>query len=146
MAFAHCPLDTGFSVAPAQVPLYIFNVVIAGGIILGFMRLISGSVIVASVSHGVWNGVGYTLFGSRSTLGALGIQDTAIYGPEAGIVGVVLNVVFATGLWLMYRRTAKQATAKYDERPNLIILLVITGLFFALPPAPRNLRRGGNLR
>ena len=116
LAFAawHLPialLDTGFSLAPAQVPVYIFNVVIAGGVILGFMRLISGSVIVASVSHGIWNGVGYTFFGSGSTIGALGIQDTATYGPEVGVVGVVLNAVFAIGVWLWYRGKEMAAAA-----------------------------------
>jgi membrane protease YdiL (CAAX protease family) len=101
-------LDTGFSVAPAQVPVYIFNVFIGGGLILGLVRLISGSAIVASVSHGLWNGIGYTLLGSGSTIGLLGIQDTAIFGPEVGLVGVVLNVVFAAGLLLWYWRQGRK--------------------------------------
>jgi hypothetical protein len=114
LAFAawHMPvafIDTGFSVPLPQVPVYIFNVFVAGGVIFGLIRLISGSVIVTSVSHGLWNGIGYTLLGAGGTVGALGIQDTAIYGPEIGALGVVVNVAFATMLWLWYRRAGKMA-------------------------------------
>ncbi len=63
------------------------------------LRLISGSVLVASVSHGVWNGVDYPLFGFGTKVGALGIAETAIYGTEVGILGLIVNVVFAAALW-----------------------------------------------
>jgi hypothetical protein len=33
-------------------------------------------------------------------IGALGIENTAIHGPEAGILGLALNIAFATALWL----------------------------------------------
>lgn len=64
--------------------------------IWGLLRLISGSVLVASVSHGVWNGLDYPLFGFGTKVGALGITETAIYGPEVGILGLIVNVVFAS--------------------------------------------------
>ena len=32
-------------------------------------------------------------------VGALGIQNTAIFGPEVGVVGLTLNIVFAVLLW-----------------------------------------------
>jgi len=38
----------------------------------GLIRWISGSVIVASVSHGVWNGFTYALFGFGTRAGASG--------------------------------------------------------------------------
>jgi hypothetical protein len=68
------------------------------------MRWISGSVIVTSVSHGLWNGGAYVLFGFGSRTGALGIKDTAMFGPEVGVLGLVFNLVFAVGLWFVVRR------------------------------------------
>ena len=52
----------------------------------GLLRWISGSVIVASLSHGAWNGLVYALFGFGTRVGALGVQDTALFGPEVGVL------------------------------------------------------------
>ena len=105
-------LPTAFHPALAQVPVYILN---AG--VIGFnwalMRRRSGSIVVTSVSHGVWNGVVYALFGYGTTLGVLGIHNTAVFGPEIGVVGLGLNVVVAIGLWVGFSRqgvTAQPAT------------------------------------
>lgn len=62
----------------------------------GLLRSLSGSVVVASVSHGLWNGMAYALFGFGTHVGALGIQDTSLYGPEVGVLGLGLNVAFFT--------------------------------------------------
>ncbi|HKZ73736.1 MAG TPA: CPBP family intramembrane glutamic endopeptidase [Steroidobacteraceae bacterium] len=51
-------IDTGFAPPPAQVPVYLVNAAVMG-LIWGMLRLISGSVVVASLSHGLWNGVAY---------------------------------------------------------------------------------------
>jgi hypothetical protein len=59
----------------------------------------SSSVVVPSVCHAIWNGIDYPLYGFGEKTGALGIEQTQIYGPEVGILGVVLNVVFAAALW-----------------------------------------------
>lgn len=76
-------LPTQYHPALAQVPVYILN---AG--VIGFnwalMRRRSGSIVVTSVSHGVWNGLVYALFGEGTTYGALGIHNTAVFGPEVG--------------------------------------------------------------
>jgi hypothetical protein len=32
-------------------------------------------------------------------VGALGIVDTAVYGPEVGLLGLVANLAFAALLW-----------------------------------------------
>jgi membrane protease YdiL (CAAX protease family) len=85
-----------------QVPVFIVNAVVIG-IIWGLMRWISGSVVVASVSHGLWNGLDYVLFGFGTKLGVLGIANTAVFGPEVGILGLVVNLVFAAALWLVWR-------------------------------------------
>ncbi|MFL6203088.1 MAG: hypothetical protein ACJ76J_28300 [Thermoanaerobaculia bacterium] len=73
----------------------------------GLMRSVSRSVLVASVSHGLWNGMAYSLFGFGTRVGALGIKETALYGPEAGVLGLVLNVLFVAvlGWWLKARST-----------------------------------------
>ena len=70
----------------------------------GLMRSISGSVIVTSVSHGVWNGFTYTFFGFGPEVGALGIKNTALFGPEVGVLGLALNTVFVLALWWWWRR------------------------------------------
>lgn len=99
-------LDTGYNPPVAQVPVYLVNVFVIGTV-WGLLRQISGSVLVASVSHGVWNGLTYPLFGFGKEPGALGIAETAIFGPEIGVLGLGMNVVFAVTLWRwwMARRT-----------------------------------------
>lgn len=91
-------LKTGFDLPAAQIPVYMVNAAVIGAI-WGMLRLISGSVIVASVSHGLWNGGAYVLFGFGTKVGALGIEETAIYGPEVGVLGLALNIAFAVALW-----------------------------------------------
>jgi hypothetical protein len=44
-------------------------------------------------------------FGYGTKVGALGITDTTIYGPEVGFLGLGLNLLFAAVLW-RYARTA----------------------------------------
>lgn len=83
----------------AQIPVYLLNAAVIG-MIWGMLRWASGSVIVASLSHGVWNGMTYSLFGFGTHAGALGIGNTAIYGPEVGVLGLGLNVVFASVVWI----------------------------------------------
>jgi membrane protease YdiL (CAAX protease family) len=91
-------LETGFNPPAAQIPVYMINAAVMG-VIWGLLRGLSGSLFVASVSHGLWNGGAYAFFGFGSRVGALGIQDTTIYAPEFGLLGRALNVVFAAALW-----------------------------------------------
>lgn len=102
-------LDTGFDLPVSQIPVYLANVALIGAI-WGMLRLLSGSAIVASVSHAVWNGVDYPLFGFGEKTGALGIDRTDIYGPEVGFLGLILNLLFAAVLWgWLKRRSVTQA-------------------------------------
>jgi membrane protease YdiL (CAAX protease family) len=101
-------LPTGFDVPAAQVPVFLVNAVLMGAI-WGLLRLISGSVIVSSVSHGLWNGGAYVFFGFGTKAGALGVQETALYGPEVGVLGLVLNLVFAAGLWQWWKMHGSNA-------------------------------------
>lgn len=112
-------LDPDFMLPLAQVPVYIINIVVTG-VVMALLRLISGSLIVPSISHGVWNGFAYELFGTGAQVGLLGIQDSIIYRPEVGLLGLVLNMVFAIGLWLWYRRSeARSANDALVLRPKL---------------------------
>jgi hypothetical protein len=74
------------------------------------LRVISGSVVVASVGHGLWNGFAYVLFGFGTKAGALGIEDTVLYGPEVGWLGLGLNLLFVLGLWHWHRRAQAPAS------------------------------------
>jgi uncharacterized protein len=92
-------LPTAFHPQLAQVPIYILNTGVIG-FVWAQIRQRSGSILVTSVSHGFWNGLVYALFGYGTTLGALGIHNTTVFGPEIGFVGLGLNVAFAAVLWL----------------------------------------------
>jgi hypothetical protein len=100
-------LPTGFNPPIAQVPVFMLNAAVLGAI-WGMLRLLSGSLVVASLSHGVWNGLAYVLFGFGSHIGALGISNTAIYGPEVGFLGLLLNVGFAAALYCWCARERLQ--------------------------------------
>jgi len=85
----------------AELPVYLINAGLLG-IAWGLMRQLSGSVLVSSLSHGVWNGMAYTLFGLGTTSGFLALSEPSLYGPERGLLGIGLNAVFVFWLW---RRT-----------------------------------------
>jgi hypothetical protein len=112
-------LETGFNPPLAQVPVFLVNAVLLGAI-WGMLRLISGSVVVSSVAHGVWNGFAYVFFGFGSNVGALGIQDPALYGPEVGFGGVVLNLAFAVALWQWCKREDAKAIASPNSSSALV--------------------------
>ncbi len=98
-------LDTGFDVPAGEIPVYLINATLLG-LVWGMLRMASGSVVVPSVCHAVWNAIDYPLFGFGEKIGALGIEQTHIYGPEVGVLGLGLNLIFAAALWfwLMNRR------------------------------------------
>jgi membrane protease YdiL (CAAX protease family) len=91
-------LETGFDLPAKQIPQYLLNATLIG-LNWGLLRHLSGSIVVASVSHGVWNGIAYALFGFGERVGALGIQDTWLFGPEVGLLGIALNLAVAIVFW-----------------------------------------------
>lgn len=91
-------LDTGFDVPAKEIPVYLVNATLLGAV-WGLLRMASGSVVVPSVCHAVWNGIDYPLFGFGEKVGALGIEQTHIYGPEVGVVGVGVNLLVAAILF-----------------------------------------------
>jgi membrane protease YdiL (CAAX protease family) len=109
-------LGTGYNSLSAEVPLLIINASIIG-VAWGLLRLISGSVVVAAVTHGIWNGAVYVSFNNGAEIGALGIQDTSIFGPEAGVLGLALNLVYTIGLWWWYKRAESVRAARIADMP-----------------------------
>jgi len=91
-------LDTGFDVPANEIPIFLVNATLLG-LIWGLLRQISGSVIVSAVCHSVWNGIDYPLYGFGEKVGALGIEQTHIFGPEVGVVGVGVNLVVVGALF-----------------------------------------------
>jgi hypothetical protein len=67
------------------------------------MRLASKSVIIPSISHAVWNTLAYGLFGFGEKTGILGTENTIIFGPEVGVIGIILNGMYL--IWLV-KKTA----------------------------------------
>ena len=101
VAFAswHLPLfflDPSF--AWSMLPIYIIGGII-GGLTFGLLRYISGSIIVSSFSHALWNTLVYILFGFGSSIGILGIKTTNIFSPESGLLGLAFGIVFMVILW-----------------------------------------------
>ena len=94
-------LDTGFDVPAAEIPVYLVNATMLG-LTWGILRMVSGSVVVAALCHAVWNGINYPLYGFGEKTGALGIQQTHVFGPEVGILGIVLNGAFLLWIWRKY--------------------------------------------
>jgi membrane protease YdiL (CAAX protease family) len=116
--FWHLPfalLASGYYPLSAEVPLFITNASIIG-IAWGLLRLGSGSIIVPAVTHGVWNSAVYTLFNFGGETGALGIHNVSTFGPEAGWLGLVLNLGYTAGLWSWYRRTDSMRVVPNTER------------------------------
>jgi membrane protease YdiL (CAAX protease family) len=69
-------LPTGFDLPAAQIPLFLVNAA-AIGTIWGTLRLISGSVIVTSLSHGLRNAGDYALVSSSPSSSGDGIGSRA---------------------------------------------------------------------
>jgi hypothetical protein len=102
LAFAswHLPLfflNSSFNLS--MLPIYITGGII-GGLTFGLLRYISGSIIVSSFSHALWNTAVYSLFGFGSSIGILGIKATNIFSPESGLLGLACGLVFMVILWV----------------------------------------------
>jgi hypothetical protein len=69
---------------------------------------------VSSLSHGLWNGGAYVLFGFGTRTGALGIRNTTLFGPEVGVLGLALNVALAALLWRRSKTARLSASARAD--------------------------------
>ena len=90
-----------------QVPIFLINAAIIGAA-WGLLREISGSILVSSASHGLWNGIAYVFFGFGTKAGAFGIINTFVFGPEIGILGLVINTILAIVLWRFWKRVRNE--------------------------------------
>ena len=81
--------------------MYLVNATLLGAV-WGILRMVSGSVLVPAVCHAVWNGFDYPLYGFGEKSGALGIQETHLFGPEVGLLGILLNALFVLLIWRFY--------------------------------------------
>jgi hypothetical protein len=104
-------LETGFDLPGRRIPLFLVNAAVMGAI-WGLLRAVSGSVVVSSAAHGLWNGGAYVLFGFSTHPGKLGIADVWLWGPEVGVLGLAANVVFAAALWRVWRRGSRAPAAR----------------------------------
>lgn len=102
---SYATLANGYTLPPLGVVVFICNAALIGAV-WGYMRSLSGSIVVSSVSHALWNGGAYALFGEGPKAGALGLPNTIVFGPEIGIVGLTANALFLAGLYLCTRRSA----------------------------------------
>ncbi|MCB2107263.1 MAG: CPBP family intramembrane metalloprotease [Rhodobacteraceae bacterium] len=91
-------IEPDFAQPLSKVPQYVIGSTVFG-IAMGLLRLKSGSLLVPSVCHGLWNATVYTFFGAGEKAGLLGIADPAIWDPERGYAGLVLAIVAAAILW-----------------------------------------------
>lgn len=90
-----------------RMPIYLLGACTAG-LVWGMLRQVSGSIIVTSLSHGLWNGLAYPLFGTTDA-GALGIKNAAVFGPEKGLLGLVLNIMLMAAFWWWLNRDSPQS-------------------------------------
>ncbi len=90
-----------FGLPLSQVPIYLINAFLMG-LIWGYFRIVSDSVLVPSFCHAVWNSIIYTLFGFGEKVGALGFEQMFLLGPEVGYLGIALNTLFLIGLIRLY--------------------------------------------
>lgn len=117
LAFAlwHFPLFiTDPTFVWSMLPLYLTGGVV-GGLIFGLLRYISGSIIVSSFSHALWNTIVYILFGFGGGIGILGIKMTGIYHPESGLLGLAFGIIFVAILWFW---TSKKIGFSYSIAEN----------------------------
>ncbi|MEM7186118.1 MAG: CPBP family intramembrane glutamic endopeptidase [Bacteroidota bacterium] len=98
--------ESEFGLPLSQIPIYLVNATLMG-LIWGSLRMASGSIIVASVCHAIWNALAYGLFGYGEKVGLLGVSQTWLLGPEVGLLGILLNGLFY--LWLR-RQIAREGT------------------------------------
>jgi len=101
-------IDPDFAQPLAKVPQYVIGSTVFG-IAMGLLRLRSGSIIVPSLCHALWNASVYTFFGAGEKKGQLGISDPSIWDPERGYAGLVLAMLAAVLLWRSVKPSAPAA-------------------------------------
>lgn len=104
-------IDPDFSQSVFKVPQYVLGST-AFGVAMGLLRLRSGSIIVPSACHGLWNATVYTFFGTGEKTGQLGVADHSVWDPERGYAGLILAIVAAAILWVWVRPARAPSSAR----------------------------------
>jgi uncharacterized protein len=99
-------IDPDFTQPLSKVPQYVVGST-AFGVAMALLRLRSGSILVPSACHALWNATVYTFFGAGERVGQLGINDPAIWDPERGYAGLVLTIAAVVVLWLWVKPREK---------------------------------------
>lgn len=93
-------LEMGEGFPRSAIPIYLANVLVLG-LNWGVMRMVSGSVLVPSLSHAVWNAIAYRFFGFGVEYGELTRSSFTTLDPERGVVGLALNAGFLAIAWAL---------------------------------------------
>jgi len=104
-------IDPDFAQSFTKVPQYVLGST-AFGVAMGLLRLRSGSIVVPSACHGLWNATVYTLFGAGEKSGQLGVADHGVWDPERGYAGLMLAIAAAVLLWAWVRPARAGAQGK----------------------------------
>lgn len=107
-------IEPSYRLPAQELPVHMLNVWLLG-MSWGVLRLVSGSVLVVVLSHGLWNGLAYALFGFGTASGALGIATSLQYDPERGWAGVAFNTAAFLFLWRWWQRRERARTAAEGE-------------------------------
>lgn len=91
-------IDPDFEQSLAKVPQYVLGST-AFGVAMGLLRLKSGSIVLPSLCHALWNASVYTFFGAGNKVGQLGISDPTLWDPERGYAGLILSILASIFLW-----------------------------------------------
>ena len=110
-------IDPDFAQSGSKIPQYVLGST-AFGVAMGLLRLRSGSVVVPSACHALWNATVYTLFGAGEKTGQLGIVDHRILDPERGYAGLALAILGAVVLWWWVRPARAPAALAVAARPT----------------------------
>jgi membrane protease YdiL (CAAX protease family) len=96
-------IEEDFRLVSHQIPIYYGNVLLLG-LAWGLLRMISGSILVACTAHASWNALAYVFFGYGMKSGALGVDRMTLFGPERGVLGLVVNTAVVLLLFRWWRR------------------------------------------
>jgi len=98
-------IEADFLLPAAQLPIYYANVILLG-LAWGALRLATGSLLVPCTAHASWNAIVYIFYGYGQKTGWLGIERVGVFGPERGVLGLIVN---ATVAWLLVRWAFRRA-------------------------------------
>ena len=144
-------VEKEFEMALWQIPIYLTNVTLLS-FAWGWIRMASGSVILCCLVHAIWNAIVYTFFGAGSSSGDLELQRLWLFGPERGILGILLNATSLLVLVRLMPLKPKESSLENEELAGatpsakmitvagvtgLVLLVAVIGFVGIKPPTPK---------